>query len=121
MTSGSHRRYFFGTAPLGMIIAFLVALGYSVATCMVSFDETSIHHHFLGTAQSEAYTLGAESASAVYLLRNDSVSLNNALLEVRAEEWSIRHNFGELAAVDFIKGFEDKITELSDSLATILF
>lgn len=122
MTVKQQRPAFFGIPALGMIIAFLIALVYSFANQNVSLHDSGLGSHpGKGSAQSEAYNLGAESASALYMLRSDTISLNNYLLEVRAQEWSIRHNFGEQIAEDYLRGFENKITELSDSLAAILF
>lgn len=69
----------------------------------------------------EAYRMGQEDAAKLLLTVADEPATQDALLDARARITHIRVRVGEQAAVDYERGFTDKIRTDCDSLAAIIF
>lgn len=69
----------------------------------------------------EAYRMGQEDAAKLLLTVADEPATQDALLDARARITHIRVRVGEQAAVDYERGFTDKIRSDCDSLAALIF
>lgn len=106
--------------PIGMLMAFAVALIYSI--CSNGIHMPSISSAFRYAANDTiAYNLGGEHARELINAGDDSIRINYILLETRARETGIRKNFGKEVSDAYIKGFEAEIRSYNDSLARCLF
>lgn len=110
----------FSRLPIGMLAAFVIAMTYQLLTSppKARSESRSVPG---GTVDTCAYNMGAERAIQMLQTIDDSIYINNSLLEVRANESSIKREFGDDAAKSYVGGFEDKVRELNDSLARRLF
>lgn len=114
------RNKIFSRLPLGMIAAFVVALTYQLLTSPPEARSAS-RPAPKGATDTCAYNVGAERAVEMLRAADDSIYINCTLLDVRANESSIKREFGDDAAKSYVDGFEDKVRELNDSLARKLF
>ncbi len=102
------------------IIHIIISMAFSAAILLCSCKggaEKAADGHIPDPEATEA---GIRAARSVINLRSDESAMNDTLLEIRAEIYSVYCDKGPVAASDFEEAFEKYIRENCDSLARVL-